>query len=161
MKIIFLDFDGVLNSHAWYREVNNAGRHVSMMPIDQIDPKAITLLNEAIEATGAKIVVSSTWRLNRTIEELQAILDQFGCIGKIIGKTPRMYRDSEGNRLYRGDEIQQWLNDEEDYGTFIVDNFVIIDDDSDMAHLKHKLIQTGFDKGLQPEHVEAVIRALT
>ena len=66
MKVIFLDIDGVLNTPAsiklapifvegaptWY------GRH-----LHAFDKNCISALNKITDATKAKIVISSTWRL--------------------------------------------------------------------------------------------------
>lgn len=157
MKLIFLDIDGVLNSWRFYKNNALKGKKPSMLPDDQIDPKAVGHLNEIIEATGALVVVSSTWRLNRTPKQLQEILNKFGFIGCIIGKTPSMHRDAEGKRLYRGDEIQYWLNDNKH---IVVDSFVIIDDDSDMAHLIARLFKTDMKGGLKKSHIGPIIGML-
>jgi hypothetical protein len=156
MKILFLDIDGVLNSWRWYKSLALKGRQPSMMPDDQIDPKAVTRLNKVIERTGAKVVVSSTWRLMRTVTELQQVLNRFGFVGEVVGKTPRLHRDGDGNQLYRGHEIQQWLD--ENPG---VELFAIVDDDSDMAHLMDRLVRTDMKKGLTPVHVEQLVTMLS
>lgn len=66
MKIIFLDIDGVLN--------NQVDEERSVIKIDHpddfISERCVTLLNELIENTGAKVVVSSTWRIGKTVEQL-------------------------------------------------------------------------------------------
>lgn len=74
-KIIFLDFDGVLNSQLWY--IRTKGNR----EIDDLDTEAIGFLNTLIKNTGAKVVVSSTWRLNKTVDELQEILNRNGFKG--------------------------------------------------------------------------------
>lgn len=51
-KIIFLDVDGVLNSHA----ALNGGVYCGM------DPKCVLALNYLLEKTEAKVVLSSAWR---------------------------------------------------------------------------------------------------
>jgi hypothetical protein len=152
MKVIFLDFDGVLNSWRWYKNLALAGRKPSMRPDDQIDPKAVSVLNTIIEKTGAKVVVSSTWRIARSVEQLQEILTKYGFAGQVIGKTPRL----GGPRPQRGDEIQVWLD--ENPG---VERFVIIDDDSDMVHLMNRLVRTDMKKGLTKAHAEEVVKLLS
>ncbi len=152
MKIIFLDFDGVLNSgpFIWSADKDD-GR-----TIGHIDPKAVQLLNNLIKTTGAKVVVSSAWRILHTDEELQGFLNHHGFIGEIIGSTPRHTTLADGSYGVRGDQIQEWLTmcDKE------VESFVIFDDDSDMSHLKHKFVQTKFMIGLTEEHIEAAIEIL-
>lgn len=55
MKIIFLDIDGVLNSRAYDRKRNWNEQ-------TDIDETRLPLIKEIVDATGAKIVLSSTWR---------------------------------------------------------------------------------------------------
>ena len=55
MKIIFLDIDGVLNSRAYDRKRNWNEQ-------TDIDETRLPLIKEIVDATNAKIVLSSTWR---------------------------------------------------------------------------------------------------
>lgn len=41
-----------------------------------------------------------------------------------------------------------------------VTSFVILDDDSDMDHLRHRLVRTTMVKGLTPEHADLAIAIL-
>lgn len=83
MKVIFLDNDGVIclanNWGSRYKKQEKwGGRKLSMTPrempvkyrFDNFDKKAIGVLNEILEHTGAEIVVSSDWRLHANLEEL-------------------------------------------------------------------------------------------
>lgn len=91
MKIIFLDFDGVLNSEVWMKsrfDIIDNNDIDSQYPFYEIDPNAIKNLNRIIEETGAKVVVSSTWRHGRTPEELSRILEFHNFKGEIIDTTP-------------------------------------------------------------------------
>lgn len=125
-KICFLDIDGVLNSVNFFEEKSQSKRwnefkekyenkHIAF-GLANIDPKAVELLNKLTEATGAKIVVSSSWRGDSA---LQTIFTLAGIKEPIYGETPRLYS------RYRGQEIQQWL-DKHKY-----DKYVILDDDLD------------------------------
>ena len=83
-KIIFLDNDGVIcldnnwggRSKKWgeYKKLNPEATSDTMAPVevrfDNFDKKAVKVLNEILEETGAEIVVSSDWRLHATLEEL-------------------------------------------------------------------------------------------
>jgi len=83
-KILFLDHDGVIcldnnwggRSRKWkeYRKLNPDQQLLMLAPVeyrfDDFDKKAIKVLNEILEETGAEIVVSSDWRLHATIDEL-------------------------------------------------------------------------------------------
>ena len=152
--IIFLDIDGVLNSELYHRstygdkeerilarEIAGEKSYDEMTreekdqvlyenAINNIDPKGVEFLNTLIKSTGAKVVMSSTWRIGREIEELQALLDARGFEGEVISKTPRGPDIS-----CRGDEIYKWIQDNQELtGCFYADytRYVILDDDSDM-----------------------------
>lgn len=62
MKVIFLDIDGVLNSRK-YDSVRNWNEQTD------IDVSRLPLLGEIVAATGAEIVLSSTWRVHWEKEE--------------------------------------------------------------------------------------------
>jgi len=157
MKVIFLDFDGVLNHLDHFRAMS--GKRQS--EADGLDVECIKRLNRLIEATGAKVCVSSTWRLGKSLCGLRDILTARGFTGKVVGKTPELRGSSPaGTPQERGDEIQRWIDDWS-RPSRSVDSFVILDDDSDMAHLKHRLVQTSFhDGGLLDLHVDKAIDML-
>jgi hypothetical protein len=100
LKILFLDNDGVIClSNNWgsrYKKQSEwGGRKLSMdanqIPLeyrfDDFDKKAIQVLNEILEKTGAEIVVSSDWRGFATLEELGEYYTNQGIIKKPIGVT--------------------------------------------------------------------------
>lgn len=120
MKVIFLDFDGVLNSEASFRmEVRRKNSNVS----DSLSAVACSNLQYILEQDAdIKIVISSTWRKLHTLVELGNILNSYGVTGKIIGKTPSIVNG------HRGHEIKLWLADNPN-----VTKFVVIDDDSDAS----------------------------
>ncbi len=127
MKVIFLDVDGVLNyADCWFRPENkNKGKFIW-------DDDCIKRVNRIVKETGAKIVLSSDWRLYD--EYYDAVLNKMNIEGEIIDVTPSLMN------LARGIEIQAWLDEHPE-----VTNFVILDDRDDMAHLMHKLVQTSFE----------------
>jgi hypothetical protein len=133
-KIIFLDVDGVLNHEAFYSKRQEEGiENYPSYPLCEIDYKCVEVLNEIISKTGAKVVVSSTWRHGRTVEELQSILDQSGFKGEIIDKTPSFDHDE----CVRGNEIRKWIQNNFDLlGADVhhFENYVIFDDDNDMLY---------------------------
>jgi hypothetical protein len=138
--IVFLDFDGVLNSAQW---MQSQGAHRP-----PFDPAAVARLNVLIKRTGARVVVSSSWRKDVGTDDrvpyVQGILTGIGCHCYVVGATPY------GAGIERGLEIQQWI----DTYPKRIGAFVILDDDSDMAHLAHRLVQTNWETGLLDEHVE-------
>jgi len=99
-KLIFLDVDGVLNSLIWMERMNDAGKNKDGFFFENVDVEAVARLNRIVEATGAAVVVSSTWRIGRSAKELQALLDAHGFVGNVIGKT------GNGHDGVRGFQIQ-------------------------------------------------------
>lgn len=140
-RIVFLDIDGVLNSIDWMHDKKNVA-HVD----DQIDPRAVDLLNELAPPETTKIVVSSTWRL-MGIDNVTRDLKNAGVKAEIIGVTPDLV--SLGD-YRRGTEIAEWLSDNGCQGA----SYVIIDDDHD-AGIGHgeRFVKTDVRTGLTAKHV--------
>ena len=150
MNIIFLDIDGVLNSHRKLKEVYERTHKPHSgynYPFDEI---CLSNLKVLVELTNSKLVITSSWRkdkkgINKIIEVLKEYeLDQY-----IIGYTPILNKP-------RGIEIQEYLN-QLDYNP----NFIILDDDTDMDNLIDYLIKTNIKVGLTEENVEEAILKLT
>ena len=62
MKAVFLDIDGVLNYTQWYVSDRNPGNLDGKE--GDIDPLCADRVNLICEKTGAKIVLSSDWRIS-------------------------------------------------------------------------------------------------
>ena len=124
MKAIFADFDGVLNSiesAVGFHSLKGTPTSI-FSEVDRLNPVAIGLLKYLCDATGAKLIISSTWRLNYRVSEFIEIFSKFGWQNApIIGATGR-----GGINSCRGDEIKDWLYQHS------VTEYVILDDDSDM-----------------------------
>jgi hypothetical protein len=159
-KIIFLDIDGVLNSQLYY----TTGRSDASGVRNDIDPVAIELLNELINKTGAKVVISSSWRVGRTVEELQSILNKEGFTGEVIDKTKDLRDREDGDAILRGNEIFCWIMDNpgivgQYYSSY--KNYVIFDDDTDMLYRQvNNFIRVEKFCGLSPTNVQAAINIL-
>jgi len=153
-KIIFLDFDGVLvNRKSWYVR---SGLQATA------DPTCVVALNRIIQATGAAIVVSSSWRIGTTAAEIRRTLRSWGVIGPVLGCTPSGLRMPDG-RLYisnpRGLEIQKWLD--EHSARFNIDRVVILDDESwDFGKLASRLVKSEFEIGLTEDLADRAIALL-
>lgn len=141
MKLIFLDIDGVLiNREACRRGFGKA------------DSKSVALLNSLTTATGASLVLSSCWRIGKSVPECRELLKSFGVTGSMIDRTPVAHDLT----LKRGDEIRSWLYS---YPRDI-SSFIILDDDADMCEFLPRLVQTTFEFGLQRDHVFKAIELL-
>jgi hypothetical protein len=146
MKVIFLDNDGVIClSSNWGSRLkkqkkmgyNPTFNDNSELPVeyrfDNFDVKAVKILNEILEKTGAEIVVSSDWRYHATLEELGEYYASKGIIKKPIGVTD-MFKDifpkEWGYLRFRADmelersmEIGHWLENHPE-----VTHWVAVDD---------------------------------
>lgn len=125
MKVIFLDFDGVITTErSGYR----------------LDKEKMEFVKRICDKTGAKIVISSSWRLSTlesTISNITTVRNPdtdipFLMPELVAGVTKRMYAfsyedASKHYRIPRGVEIERYLIEHED-----VDRYVILDDDDDM-----------------------------
>lgn len=139
--LIFLDIDGVLNHQLFYKKQMETKKElikkakkgdIDRLQYDKsnICPDSIKMFSNLCEDIQADVVVSSTWRLNRTIPQLQAIFDYCGGTFRVIGKTPHTGYE-------RGVDIDEWLSknikiDTFGIGSYKFKRYVILDDDSDM-----------------------------
>ena len=119
LKVIFLDIDGVVNDADWIvsQRDNCLLKGEQWTTDDAIDPNRIEILNRILVSTGAKVVISSTWRCSSTPAQLQKHLSHFGFQGEIIGFT-------DDNNKSRFTQISDWI----DNNSLIVDDFIILDD---------------------------------
>jgi len=138
MKVVFLDIDGVLINQR-YASKNTA------------DPKCIAELNRITDTTGAKIVVSSSWK-HYGLQKITLILKQWGTTGDIIGITP------DWPEYERRWEIMSWL--EQEYGDGIYDPFVIIDDQLDACPSGQYCVRPQFEYGLNVVDADRAIAIL-
>lgn len=113
---------GILNYTLWYYDDRNPG---NLNGEEDVDPLCVDRINLLCEKTGAKIVVSSDWRI---ATNWQNRLERAG-LKNIIDKTPITVFGQYGKTYHfsRGEEIQMWLESH-----LSVKNYVIIDDREDM-----------------------------
>jgi len=126
MKIIFLDIDGVLNVMMPERDKFGSLFH----------PHFVENLRRLINETGAKIVISSTWRFDG-LDAMIEMWQERNLPGEVIGITPDcQYIVNEigkyefYDQVQRGDEVKAWLEHAKSQN-IIIDNYIIIDDDND------------------------------
>lgn len=157
-KIIFADVDGVLNHED---TPDRCGMYIG------IADEKVKLLKKIVDATDAKIVLSSTWRLGinnqghrleHHAEYLKEKLAKYGL--EIYDKTELLTR----NGGCRGKEIHEWLTRHPE-----VDQWVVLDDewfiDFNMYDIPRHHVQTYFytirgEGGLTEEGVEQAIKIL-
>lgn len=152
MKVIFLDIDGVLNCQ-WSR--SRCGAYIG------IDEDKVMRLRMIVEATGAQIVLSSSWRHDWSKDE-ECNQESGRYIDRklknerlfILDKTPTDPHDRR--RL----EIEHWMEGKD------IEAYVILDDldyDWGYSDCANHWVETSFsrrDGGLQDEHVAKAIGIL-
>lgn len=151
MKVIFLDIDGVLNHeqhYKWLMETNEPTPMQRTYPYAEFSPVSCKLLKEVIDETNAKIVVSSSWRLDGE-NRLNSLFKHFG--------LPRIYSTTPCLNTARGIEIDAWLSAHPE-----VDKYVILDDDEDMnEHQLPYFIKTNpYEDGLNEEVKHKAVKIL-
>jgi hypothetical protein len=141
MKVLFLDFDGVL---------------IPISPVSYsedyptLSRDAIDNLNVLVQTTGAKVIVSSAWRIGRSVRQLDRLLKSWGATFNVFDKT------DERSDFDRGREVAEWLA-----ALHTVEAFAVIDDEpTDLQELAHHLVLPNPQVGLQWHDVELAVRIL-
>jgi hypothetical protein len=120
MKIIFLDIDGVLN--VMHRDRDEYGAIFHQNFVNNLE----TVINE----TGAKIIISSSWR-HGGLQRMKDMWSFRNLPSEVIGITPDLWEEIEGEdfheKLLRGHEIQMVLDANPE-----ITSYVIFDDDDDI-----------------------------
>lgn len=154
-KILFLDIDGVLNSHQstyLFRDLCQGSEEerykifkekfptldVYNFLATEFCPIAMSNLHHLVKETECMIVLSSTWRLGAEMEEIKSWFQPSPLVqAALIGKTPAFKWGQ------RGEEIYHWLMEKCFVGTFAV-----VDDDGDMDAVREHFVQTSEYTGL-------------
>lgn len=162
-KIVFLDIDGVLNSHEIAAEHYHRTGEMGFGGFFDADDTPthnnviwgqaqVDRLRKIVETTQAAIVMSSTWRLHYSLAKFKEMFAVYGWPdAPVIDKTDSAYVD-------RCDEIAAWLSQYHERVT----GFVVIDDDKDAWRPMDSphFVRTKILDGLQDHHAEAAIHAL-
>ncbi|MBQ2521547.1 MAG: hypothetical protein II537_02450 [Bacteroidales bacterium] len=118
MRIIFLDFDGVLNTEAWQRHCIERGIPTEDGFGPAFDPESVAHLEEIVDAfPDTAVVITSSWKLDG-IARMQRLWEKRSLPGKLLGITPdyvpkfdeRTFDDILQGILpvERGAEIKEW-----------------------------------------------------
>jgi hypothetical protein len=143
LKLIFLDIDGVLNGYTKrIRFVCKLAEFFGLRKvfihcydIFGIRPYRVFLLSRICKKTGAKVVISSSWRfgyvnsppdggVDKRVRKLKKWLRRFHV--DVIGVTPDLYRSPASERRER--EIRVFMVLVE-WGLHPGDQFVVLDDE--------------------------------
>jgi hypothetical protein len=146
-RVLFLDIDGVLNHAGSVRREHLPGL------AGWLDPAHLDALNRVVLATNARIVVSSSWRVGRTLEDVRTLLCDFGVVAPIIDATP------VAASRRRDEEILAWLARHPEVQAYAgVDDELRVADDSPLAP---HLVGTSMAEGLTLEHVAPLVHRLS
>jgi len=115
MRVLFLDVDGVLNSHRSALGMGGMPWAHELPDVRKFDHVAVGLVRGIAEAADAVIVLSSAWRTCDNWTDLGPALGL--CI---TARTPSLLGP-------RGKEIAAWLAAHPE-----VERYAIVDDDADM-----------------------------
>jgi hypothetical protein len=166
-KILFFDIDGVLNPTHYMNAMYKLWK-CSFEQIKSHDeygqlffPYNCEQLTYIIHKTQAKIVISSTWRMEGLVK-MQEMWKYRNLSGNVIDVTPnevdvvnscsRIFYDE----VCRGDEIKLWIERNDFRG-----NYAIIDDTSDMLKEQEPFfVKTNEYCGLTRKDADKVIQIL-
>ena len=169
MKVIFLDIDGVLNCDETYVLRREKMKKEKKYILD-IDEDKVQLLGRVCKETGAKIVLTSSWRFDweNGVDSLvllhsrllQRLFDQNEI--EVVGVTPVIPREDGMYHSWREYEIKAYLEKHPE-----VESFCILDDEAfDLQSLKKYLIKTSYCRnannpgGLLEEHAIEIVKRL-
>lgn len=125
-KILFLDFDGVLNTEHYQGLLQYQGKTWQDEHGAFFDPNAVKQLKRIIDATDADIVVESSWKY-LGLEAMQEMWAVRNLPGRVIDITPSSVGDNKGV------EIASWLSEhaiQDTHYVIIDDEYVILDSQS-------------------------------
>ena len=153
MKVIFLDVDGVLNCATTIKRLDVC------FEFNFVDTRKVLRLRDIVERTGAKLVLSSTWRFGadprafyierEALRELVAEFRRLRC-PLWFDITPYL------PRAKRWQEINAWLINND------VEDFIILDDwgEDEFRPMMDRLVKCDPRKGLTKGRAELAIQML-
>ena len=149
-KIIFLDFDGVLNTEYYQGLLQYQGKPWQDEHGAFFDPNAVKQLKRIIDATDADIVVESSWKY-LGLDAMKELWKVRNLPGTIIDITPSLLGKNKGV------EIASWLSKyaKQDIRYVIIDDeYVILD-----SQLPHFILTNPYE-GITEEQANRAISML-
>ena len=149
-KIIFLDFDGVLNTEHYQGLLQYQGKPWQDEYGAFFDPKAVKQLKGIVDATDADIVVESSWKY-LGLDAMKELWEVRNLPGTIIDITPSLLGKNKGV------EIASWLSKyaKQDIRYVIIDDeYVILD-----SQLPHFILANPYE-GITEEQANRAISML-
>lgn len=157
-KIIFLDFDGVLNTEHYQGLLQYQGKPWQDEYGAFFDSNAVKQLNRIIDATGADVVIESSWKY-LGLEAMKELWKARNLPERIIDVTPSSFsvNDLDVSMLHcKGMEIALWLSEQgEDVRYVIIDDEYVIFD----SQLPHFILTNPYE-GITEEQADRSISIL-
>ena len=155
MKIIFLDIQGVLYINAYKRSLEQKGLNAFDIYGPKFSPPCVQNLEKLIEATQAKIVMSSSWRIMGW-ERATALWQDRQLPGELISLTGQF------PELNRGGEIYKWLQENGYHNEPpTITQYVIIDDNNTMLQSQqNNFVQTNTHEGFTQTNLQQALDIL-
>lgn len=173
-RIVFLDFDGVIMTHASYLAAHAAGpldraarSFTEDLAASRMDPELVARVSTLCIRAEADIVLSTSWRGSdlETQHALERALWRRGLDPRVrvVGQTPSLPLVETGpSRILaprpRGEEIVRWLKDHRPGWT--PGRIVVLDDAAFIAPLQGRWVETSFDRGFTNAHLAQALRLL-
>ncbi len=155
MKLIFLDFEGVITSMHYYLH-GHKGRLYDNVFFSVYDPDAIDLVNTIIEQTGAKIVLISDKCVYNKKGRLPNLLKKIGIYGDLYCNLPCKYTTTQppsiNDKLYSIQNLVKSIDDE--------NLTYCILSSSEPVNPVMNLIKTSYITGITSKDVEEAINIL-
>lgn len=166
MKFLFLDIDGVLNTGCYQESLIGSGQSITDEDGALFDPNAVENLRTIIDETSAKIVLTSTWRMDG-IDAMREMWKRRKMPSYVYAITPHSItrfadidtKDEWSKRAIgsRGMEVNEWLH-RNSKGT---NAYAIVDDESDFLLFQTKhIVLTDPYLGVTKEIADKVIEIL-
>ena len=171
MRVLFLDFDGVLNTDRYQADLHSQGLLTNDEFGAVFDPDAVASLRAITDAVpDLKIVIESSWK-SFGLNAMRRMWKARALPGEVFGITPHIDNDdlllsvdlddpeafSKLEGLGKGGEIQAWL----DAHGKDVEEYVILDDvDEFRGELGDHLVVTDPREGLTYAKAMEAVRRL-
>ena len=144
MNVLFLDIDGVMNNEDL----------LTFGGWNTIGDLQLDMLKKIVEKTNAKIVLSSSWRLEDFTKKLvEEALSKRDLV--LLDRTIQI-KDKQWSIVPRAHEILEWLSRHPE-----VEKFAVLDDEPDAGlGIESHFFKTEFSNGLTWEISDKVIEHL-
>jgi hypothetical protein len=127
MKVVFLDFDGVLNDNGFVqnalKDTGPLTKYTIELAQTTLDPVRVARVQHICDATGADVVLVTSWRRWAGLDELRGALKFAGFTAPVVGVVGGVKMSGDLRRWAAG----EWLDEHPQYT-----HHVVLDDDTNL-----------------------------